>query len=373
METICRRSMIRSGLGLPIAQPRQSTTARVARRHLGPGRYVAGPCAASAACWRWTAAPLPPRTRSRPWARARAPRARRRGELHDGPVALAIRRLADRRPRRRPPAGRVRGRRGPGRLNGEIYNFAALRARPGAPRPPLRGRAATRGARPPLRGARPPVPAPRCAACSRWRSGTRASGGCCSRATLRHQAAASTRSATGGWRSPRSSRRCCACRGVSRELDLDALETYLALQLRPGAAHDLPRRSASCRPATSWSPAPGARARRALGAPEPVPAGAVRASRPRASWPPRRASACADSVRAHLEADVAGRRAALGRRGLGTVAALAARELGGRLKTFSVGFDGAARSTSWPMRRLVARRYGTDAPRAASSAPRTRR
>ncbi len=100
------------------------------------------------------------------------------GELLDGALALAIRRLAIVDPvgGHQPLACEDGGVHVV--CNGEIYNAPALRRE--LERRGHRFRDAQRrgGARPPLRGARHGVPRTRCAACSRSRCGTRASAGC---------------------------------------------------------------------------------------------------------------------------------------------------------------------------------------------------
>ena len=135
------------------------------------------------------------------------------------------------------------------------------------------------------------------------------------------------------------------------EIDPDALEAYLALnwvpspltifrearKLPPG--HLLVGDGGEPRMERYARPAPGA----------PPSCGAT--TRP--SWPRSCASALRDSVRAHLVADVPGRRAALGRRRL-----VRPRRAGGRgasepLQTFSIGFDERAFNeldarASWP-------------------------
>src|SRR4051812_9073167 len=144
---------------------------------------------------------------------------------------------------------------------------------------------------------------------------------------------------------------------LSREIDLEALECFLAVNsvLAPRtifrAARKLP-------PGHLLIAAAGAVRVERWARPRPVAAGAVRRETP-AELAAEARERLRDSVRAHLEADVEVGVLLSGGVDSGTVAALAAAELARPLKTFSVGFTersfdelGAAGQ--------VARRYGTD-------------
>ena len=90
-----------------------------------------------------------------------------------------------------------------------------------------------------------------------------AAGACFSPATGSARSRSSTRFATARSASPPSSRRCSRTRRSRAKLDLEALDAYLALRLRAGAAQRLRRRSGSCRRRTRWS-ASGGEPNRAL-------------------------------------------------------------------------------------------------------------
>ena len=250
------------------------------------------------------------------------------GELRDGPLALAIRRLAivD-------PAG------GDQPLscedggvqvvcNGEIYNARCAAARSGAPRAPLPDAQRRGGDRPPLRGARHGVPA--CAA-----------GDVRARALGRSRAAAAP-----GPRPVRDQAARLRARARAPGLRLRAQgadDAALALargrprgarvlprrELRPCPAHDLPR----CAQAAGRPSAGGRRGHgehRALGAPQ------ARRGRRAAARVRRRAGGGGARAAARLRVRAprgrrGGRRAALGRGRLGH---------GG----------GARRNASWPGR-----------------------
>jgi asparagine synthase (glutamine-hydrolysing) len=144
---------------------------------------------------------------------------------------------------------------------------------------------------------------------------------------------------------------------LSREIDLEALETYLAVNavLAPRTifrdARKLPAGHLLIAAAGSVRVERWAR-------PKPVSAGAVRGE-PAKHLAKEARERLRDSVRAHLEADVEVGVLLSGGVDSGTVAALAASELGRPLKTFSVGFTERSFDELADARR-VARRYGTE-------------
>jgi asparagine synthase (glutamine-hydrolysing) len=144
---------------------------------------------------------------------------------------------------------------------------------------------------------------------------------------------------------------------VSREIDLEALETYLAVNavLAPRTifrdARKLPAGHILVAGAGTVHVERYAR-------PGPVPAAAVRREPPAALTAELR-DRLADSVRAHLVADVEVGVLLSGGVDSGTVAALAANELGRPLKTFSIGFTERS-FDELAAARQVARRYGTE-------------
>ena len=187
---------------------------------------------------------------------------------HRGPDAAGYYHGAGHRPRPSPAehhrsrdrrsAARQRGRLGLGRLQRRDLQLrrAARRAR---------ARAATASA---------PAPTPKSsstatrsgatlrssasAACSRSRSGTPARAGCCSPAIASASSRSTTRELPGaGSSSGRRSSRCCEDPDVSARLEPRRARCLPDAALRAGARHDLPRRSASCRPGTSSSPSAG--------------------------------------------------------------------------------------------------------------------
>jgi len=148
--------------------------------------------------------------------------------------------------------------------------------------------------------------------------------------------------------------------GFPRELDPDALETYLSLGVV--AAPNTIFRAARKLPAghtLTWNERRPAETRiEPYARPRPVDASAVRHEDERELAEELR-SRLADSVRAHLVADVPVGVLLSGGVDSCSLAALAAIESPGRIKTFSIGFP--ERSFNELERaRLVAERYGTD-------------
>ena len=247
--------------------------------------------------------------------------------------------------------------------NGEIYNYRELRASSSAPGHRFRTRSRHRGARPRLRGVGPRRSRSGCAGCSRSRSGTRRGGGSCSRATAFGIKPLYYRDV--GGELSFASELDALPRG---ELDLDALEAFLAFNSIPAPLsifREIRKLPAGPRARL------GGRARRAR---------ALRAARARCRRGTTRDEAelveecrarLRDSVRAHLVADVPGRRAPLGRRRLGR----ARRARGARRARSRCGRSRSAsrrrRSTSWPAR--ARSRRATARGTASSSCGPTRR
>jgi asparagine synthase (glutamine-hydrolysing) len=144
---------------------------------------------------------------------------------------------------------------------------------------------------------------------------------------------------------------------LSREVDLEALECYLAVNsvLAPRTifrdARKLPAGHLLVAGAGTVSIERWAR-------PQPVAADELRRESP-AELAAEARERLRDSVRAHLEADVEVGVLLSGGVDSGTVAALAAGELSRPLKTFSVGFTERS-FDELPDARRVARRYGTE-------------
>ena len=152
--------------------------------------------------------------------------------------------------------------------NGELYEHRRAAGRPGAARAPLRVALRHRGAAAPLRGARPDFavgPARHVRDRAVGRPGAPAR---CSPATRSGSSRCTTASRTACCRSPRSSRRSCASRGSRGEVDLEALEAYLAFNSVPAPmsiyrdVRKLPRRAPARGAATAGSRCGGSRGRR---------------------------------------------------------------------------------------------------------------
>jgi asparagine synthase (glutamine-hydrolysing) len=144
---------------------------------------------------------------------------------------------------------------------------------------------------------------------------------------------------------------------VSREIDLEALETYLAVNavLAPRTIF----RDARKLPAGHVLVAGAGTVRvERFARPGPVSAATVRREAPAVLAAELR-ERLADSVRAHLAADVEVGVLLSGGVDSGTVAALAATELARPLKTFSIGFTEPS-FDELAAARQVARRYGTE-------------
>jgi asparagine synthase (glutamine-hydrolysing) len=144
---------------------------------------------------------------------------------------------------------------------------------------------------------------------------------------------------------------------LSREIDLEALETYLAVNavLAPRTIFRDARKLPAGHVLVAGA---GAVHVERYARPGPVPAGAVRREPPAALAAELR-ERLADSVRAHLEADVEVGVLLSGGLDSGIVTGLAAAELARPLKTFSVGFTEPS-FDELAGARQVARRYGTE-------------
>lgn len=144
---------------------------------------------------------------------------------------------------------------------------------------------------------------------------------------------------------------------TSRDLDLDALESFLAFNSIPApqtifrAARKLPAGHI-----LTWRQ--GTATIREYGRPRPAPANETRRER-EADLAPELLSRLKDSIRAHLVADVPVGVMLSGGVDSAAITALAAEELGPGLKTFSVGFSERS-FNELAQARLVAERYGTE-------------
>ena len=175
-----------------------------------------------------------------------------------------------------------------------------------------------------------------CAGCSPSRSGTAARGGSCSRAT----ASGSSRSTT-AWRprgspSPPSSRRCSTCPGLSRDVDLDALQAYLAFNAIHGPATIF--REVRKLPPGHVLVYEGGTARIERYADSMPVAEAQQRDEPWEALAAELRERLRDSVRAHLVADVPVGVLLSGGIDSSALTALAAEESAGRVATFSIGF-----------------------------------
>ena len=146
--------------------------------------------------------------------------------------------------------------------------------------------------------------------------------------------------------------------GFSDELDPDAIEAYFAFNSIP-APMTIFRDVRKLEPGTllSWRPGSAPQLRRWC-RPAPVEAGAVRTEDER-ELAAELAERLRDSVRAHLVSDVPVGVWLSGGVDSGLLAALAARESGERLRTFSIGFHERS-FDELDRARLVAARIGAD-------------
>ena len=149
--------------------------------------------------------------------------------------------------------------------------------------------------------------------------------------------------------------------GFAREIDLDALESYLAFNAIPGSLTLF--REARKLPAGHVLGLDSARGEAGIdlsssGTPRPVPAAAVRRDDDE-SLSRELLSRLRDSVRAHLIADVPVGVLLSGGIDSSALVAIAAEESPGSLRTFSIGFEERS-FNELANARLVAERYGTD-------------
>jgi asparagine synthase (glutamine-hydrolysing) len=166
-------------------------------------------------------------------------------------------------------------------------------------------------------------------------------------------------STCGGVLSFASELRALACApGFTRELDLDAVEAYLAFNSIPAprtiyrAARKLPAGHLLV-----WEPGSPPRVER-WARPAPVAAGDVR-HEPLEVLAAELRERLADSVRAHLMSDVPVGVLLSGGVDSSLLTALAARESGERVRTFSIGFEERS-FDELAHARMVAERYGTE-------------
>ena len=246
-------------------------------------------------------------------------------------------------------------------LNGEIYNFAELRARArGAPPLPLARR--HRDDRPRLRGRGRRASWRGWTACSRWRSGTRGGGACCWRAT----ASARSRSTTGrdaraaACSRPRS--RPCWRRGVPAALDAAAPARVPGVRLRAHAAHALRGHRRGCRrPPPWWWTRGGVHGRRARTGTSRFPAPGEARRVPLAEAADERARAARRGGAQAARRRRAAGRAALRRRRLRRGGWRWPRARSARLSTRSrVGFEGDAFFDERPPARALAAHIGAE-------------
>jgi asparagine synthase (glutamine-hydrolysing) len=145
--------------------------------------------------------------------------------------------------------------------------------------------------------------------------------------------------------------------GFAREVDLDALEAYLAFNAIPAPLCIL--RGARKLPPGHWLTWQDGRVRvERYARPAPAPAGALRRE-PEAVLAAELRERLRDSVRAHLVSDVPVGVLLSGGIDSSALTALAALETGDRVRTFSVGFEERS-FDELGQARLVAERYGTD-------------
>ncbi|MCL4290360.1 MAG: asparagine synthase (glutamine-hydrolyzing) [Thermoleophilia bacterium] len=147
--------------------------------------------------------------------------------------------------------------------------------------------------------------------------------------------------------------------GFSREVDPEALRAYLAFNSVP-APYTIFREARKLPPGhlLTWEPGRGEPRLERYARPAPAPVGALR-TESEAELAVELRARLADSVRAHLVADVPVGVLLSGGVDSSALAAFAATESPGRVSTFTIGFE----ESSFDERgraRLVAERYGTD-------------
>lgn len=147
--------------------------------------------------------------------------------------------------------------------------------------------------------------------------------------------------------------------GFSRDVDPEALRAYLAFNSVP-APYTIFREARKLPPGhlLTWEPGRGEPRPERYARPAPAPVGALR-TESEAELAVELRARLADSVRAHLVADVPVGVLLSGGVDSSALAALAATESPGRVSTFTIGFE----ESSFDERgraRLVAERYGTD-------------
>lgn len=147
--------------------------------------------------------------------------------------------------------------------------------------------------------------------------------------------------------------------GFSRDVDPEALRAYLAFNSVP-APYTIFREARKLPPGhlLTWEPGRGEPRLERYARPAPAPVGALR-TESEAELAVELRARLADSVRAHLVADVPVGVLLSGGVDSSALAAFAATESPGRVSTFTIGFE----ESSFDERgraRLVAERYGTD-------------
>ena len=155
------------------------------------------------------------------------------GAFVEGNVGAGRAAAVDHRPRRRRPAGRQRGRPHPGRPERRDLQLPRAARAARARRAPVPRRAATPRCSCTCTRSAARRSSRSCAACSRSRSGTGSSGAWCSRATASGSSRSTTGSRDGELSFASELKALLRQPGFSREVDLDALEAYLAFNSIP--------------------------------------------------------------------------------------------------------------------------------------------